>query len=176
MADYLFLDLETTGLDQKRCRIIEVACVLTRDDFVPYAEFERVVWQPMITPSSRCWEDVAFSMHKASGLYDLAANSDLDLTDCGRELLTFLGEHLGERKANLAGNSVHFDRSFLTEYAPDIFPFLTHRQLDVSSLRLLGESLGLPKFDGGKKPHRAMADVRHSLRELAHWIKALRAE
>lgn len=163
MSDFLFLDLETTGLDPQRCHVIEVACVLTRDDFVPYAEFEAIVRPP---PSS-VWQQEALDMHKASGLERLT-HSGISSYMVSVQLDEFLRTHLDGRRANLAGNSVHFDRGFL-EHWPNVFCHLTHRHLDVSSLRLLGEALGLPKLESGEKPHRAMADVRHSLRELRYW-------
>ena len=45
MTDYLWLDCEMTGLNHKTCRIVEVACILTKDDLVPYARWEAIIYQ-----------------------------------------------------------------------------------------------------------------------------------
>jgi oligoribonuclease len=169
---FLFLDLETTGLDPTRCKIIEVACVITGSDFVPRAAFESVIPES-VDPQNGIWEHVAWQMHRKSGLLDLVSEARVRGSfeaRPDRKLFLFLSQHLEARRANLAGNSVHFDRSFLAHQWPHMMSFLTHRHLDVSSIRLAHMAQGKPKFEAGEAPHRAMADVTHSLVELRHWM------
>lgn len=175
---FLFLDLETTGLDPKQCRIVEVACALTKTDFVPFATFESLNLDVNTSPRDPTWEHVAYQMHYTSGVVsEIRTGQDAwrmkgEYVAPAQEMLhAFLSKHLGMKRANLAGNSVHFDRRFLEEHWPAILPFLTHRQLDVSSLRLAGMAKGREKFKG-EAAHRAMADVKASLAELAYWMGA----
>lgn len=182
MADFLFLDLETTGLDPAHCRIAEVACALTKDDFEPYAWFRGVCnidTDPDAGPARgngfAIWEPVAWRMHNGNGLLEDIRTaygpvySPGSTCPVGEDLFRFLAERLGNRQANLAGNSIHFDRSFILRAWPRVAWFLTHRHLDVSSLRLAGMAQGRPKFEG-EPAHRALADVRASLAELHYWL------
>jgi oligoribonuclease len=171
---FCFLDVETTGLDPERCALLEVACALTNEDLVPFASFEQLIPVPleMLHPTHFCWDHAAYQMHRASGLLDELIELSRGHRE-GETLYEFLSDHVGSRKANLAGNSVHFDRSFLTRVAPEILSFFTHRHLDVSSLRLAAEALGLPRYDGAIA-HRAMPDVLSSIAQARYYLNLLR--
>jgi oligoribonuclease len=169
MKRFVFLDFETTGLDEQTCAPIEVAVVVTDEQLVELGSCES-----LIRPFAGCeWDSTALQMHEQSGL--LAA------TDYGIRLPT-VAEWLAERLAefrepdvtlHLAGNSVHFDRRFLKRYFPDAECLLHHRHLDVSSVRMLAEAAGHPPLTGDK-PHRAMADVRRSLEDARRFLGVLR--
>lgn len=169
MTDFLFLDLETTGLNPKSCRIIECGAILTKEDFVPYAQWEAIVYQ---NPNVG-WEGVALEMHKKSGLYELI-KTGLDERTAQSQFHTFLYQNLAENKANLAGNSVHFDRGFVCEQWTGIERYLTYRHLDVSSFKLYAESLGVKKFSEAKPAHRAIDDLKNSLKELDYYVKEIK--
>jgi len=170
MTDYLWADCEMTGLDNKNCRIIEVACILTKDDLVPYSQFEAIVYQnPHVG-----WEQVAKEMHKKSGLFDLIQNEGLDERGVVAELVFWLKGNVGTNLVNLAGNSVHFDRGFLIEQWPEIKPFLSHRHLDVSSFKIYAEGQGIKKFSSTLPAHRAMDDIEHSIKEFKYYLSELK--
>lgn len=162
-----FLDLETTGLDPTRCEILEVACVLAKEDLVPFARFERVI-RDESDPFTHGWEHVAYLMHRQSGLLEECRGSTTDLTAAGLALHDFLAEHLGKNLANLAGNSVHFDRGFVAVHWPRILHFFSHRHLDVSALRIAAELRGKPRWEG-ETAHRAMADCESSIEQLRYY-------
>lgn len=68
-----------------------------------------------------------------------------------------------QKKTQLAGFSVHFDKGFLTAQMPELRKHLNYRVFDVSSLITYGEMHGMPKLDGGKRPaHRALDDMKQS--------------
>lgn len=170
MTDYLWVDCEMTGLDNKACRILEVACMLTKDDLEPYAEFEAIVYQnPHVG-----WEQVAKEMHQKSGLFDLVQEVGVDEREAVSALSSWLRDNLGTKLANLAGNSVHFDRSFLLEQWPELKPFLTHRHLDVSSFKIYAEGQGIKKFDLAPPAHRAKDDIEHSIKEFRYYLAELK--
>lgn len=168
MSRFVFLDLETTGLDPDAgAEPIEVAAVVTDGAFDELDSFETV-----ICPSpGATWDDTAREIHERSGLLNLLVPGD---SRPRTRIVEFLAPHYAVGPLHLAGNSVHFDRSFLKHYWPEVLDMFHHRQVDVSSFRLVGERVtgapGLP----GKPEHRAMADVRRSIAELRYWLDALR--
>jgi len=166
MSDYLWLDAEMTGLNHKTCRIVEVACILTKEDLVPYASFERIIYQnPFVG-----WEQVAKEMHEKSGLYDRVMYEGIHERVAIGQLDNFLSTHLDRRVGNLAGNSVHFDRLFIMEQWPALMKFFSHRILDVSSFKIYAEGLGVKKFDLNAPAHRAMDDIEHSIKEFKYYL------
>lgn len=170
MTDYLWLDCEMTGLDKKNCRIIEVAAFLTKDDLVPYTDFEAVVYQN----SEVGWEQVAKEMHQKSGLFEKVQKEGSDERDVVRTFTEWLKTHLDRRLVNMAGNTVHFDRQFMIDQWPAVKPFLTHRILDVSSFKIYAEGQGIKKFADQPAAHRAMDDIKHSLKEFQYYLAELK--
>ncbi|NDC91958.1 MAG: oligoribonuclease, partial [Acidimicrobiia bacterium] len=67
------------------------------------------------------------------------------------------------------GNSIGTDRRFLAKYLPEIENFLHYRSVDVSTIKELvkrwypGIEISRPTKSGA---HRALDDVRESIREL----------
>ena len=170
MTDYLWLDAEMTGLNHKSCRLIEIACFLTKEDFVPYASYESLIYQnPHVG-----WEQVAKEMHQKSGLFDLVQQFGKDERDVIHELNEFLAKHLDRKQVPLAGNTVHFDRKFIEEQWPSLMKFFTHRILDVSSFKIYAEGLGVKKFAEQPPAHRAMDDIKHSLKEFDYYLKEIK--
>ena len=81
-----------------------------------------------------------------------------------------------EKDVYLAGSSVHFDRSFLAEALPELLPRMSHRVLDVSTLKVIAK-LWRPELEGfrmGRPPaHRVIEDLEASMAELRHWGSVL---
>lgn len=175
MSDFLWLDLETTGLNPKTCRVIEVAAIITSDNHIPRDKFQAVVYQnPHVG-----WEGIALEMHKKSGLYQLAtAKEAVDERDAMNGLYNFLAKNCAkpENKVFLAGNTVHFDRSFINEQWPNLMPWFSHRHLDVSSFKVFAEGHGIHKFGGpnATPAHRAMDDIEHSIKEFAYYLAEIK--
>lgn len=172
MTDYLWLDLETTGLDPKRCRIIEVAAMLTKDDMVPYARYESIVYQnPNVA-----WDQVAQEMHVKSGLYGRVQTEGKDERVVVNDLLSYLIENFKkpDKKLILAGNTVHFDRSHISEQWPVFMPWLSHRHLDVSSFKVFAEGRGIKKHSTETPAHRAMDDILNSQKEFAYYLAEIK--
>jgi oligoribonuclease len=170
---FVWMDLEMTGLDPECCAIVELAIIVTGPDLSPVAELERVVWQPDEVLARM--DPFVRDMHTRSGLLDRIRASRHSLADVEREALALVARHCGHREGILGGNSIHQDRRFLVKHMPQLEGWLHYRQVDVSSLKVLAGAWypALARFEKGEPTHTALADVRASLAELAHYRATL---
>jgi oligoribonuclease len=108
----VWIDLEMTGLDPDRERIIELAVVVTDAQLEVVAECPCVViHQPEeVLAAMDAWNS---KHHRESGLVDRVRASTVDDAAAEAQVLEFLAQHVTERDAPLAGNSIHNDRVFL---------------------------------------------------------------
>ncbi len=166
---FLWLDLEMTGLEPESCAIVEVAALVTGPELEPRDEFERVVWQPDEVLSRM--EPIVREMHAKSGLTDRIRASPYSLRETERDLFDLVAKHCGPGEGILAGNTIHNDRRFLARYMPLVERYLSYRQVDVSSLKLLTRAWypESPSFQKPESNHRALADIRASIAELRYY-------
>ncbi len=120
--------------------------------------------------------EVVREMHTASGLLAELA-SGLTLAEAQDLVLAYIRQHVPEsRKVPLCGNSIATDRSFLARDMPELDDFLHYRMVDVSSIKELARRwyprayFASPEKHGG---HRALADIRESIRELRYYREAV---
>ncbi len=177
MADdslLVWMDLEMTGLDPERDRILEIAALVTNGDLQVVAEGPNlVVHQPdEVLAAMDEWNT---QHHGDSGLTDRVRASTLSEQEAERAVLDFLSEYCEPRTAPLAGNSVHQDRRFLRRYMPSVEEFLHYRLVDVSTVKELGRRWYPESY--ARRPqknatHRALDDIRESIEELRYYRKA----
>lgn len=166
---YVWLDLETTGLDKSVSDIIEVASIITDEKFIPIDKFHSVV-----NPGPNAvYESVAFGFHKKSGLIGQVPKGR-KLSEVEIDLLNFIKKYEPRKnRAYLAGNSIHFDRAFMEKGMPSIIDHLTHRHLDVSALGVTMRALFGKKAEyKAPRPHRALEDLERSISELKFYIES----
>jgi oligoribonuclease len=161
-----------TGLAPETSAILEAAVIITGPDLVPLGEFERVVWQPEEVLLRT--EPIVRSMHEANGLFHEVRASPYSLEMVEREVMKLVVQHCQLGEAVLCGNSIHTDRRFLRHHMPMVERYLHHRMVDVSSFRVVVHAWQPAKahLPGGPSRHRAMADLRGSLAELAQYRAA----
>lgn len=170
----LWVDLEMTGLDPIKDRILEVAAIVTDWDMKELATFEAVkkVGPGLIKKRmvGEFWEKYA---HVRDGL--IAQNADgKNGRTVENELLAFLDEWFpGEERIILAGNSIHQDRKFILNEWSRLDKRLHYRMLDVSAWKVVFEHKYNRKFS---KPeaHRALSDIRGSIEELQYYLKKIK--
>jgi oligoribonuclease len=168
------MDLEMTGLDPARHRIVEIATIITDDQLQVIAEGpDLVVHQPEDALAEM--EPVVLEMHTRSGLLDAIRTSTVTLDEAGGQTLAFLKAHLpAPRTVPLCGNSIGTDRRFLAAYLPEIEDHLHYRSVDVSSIKELARRW-YPELNRGRPhkqgTHRALDDIRESIEEL-RWYRA----
>jgi len=167
----VWLDMEMTGLDPERDKILEVAVLVTDGQLRLVAEGpDLVVHQPdEILAGMDDWNT---RHHTSSGLVDKVKASTLDEAAADQQIVAFLAEHCDPGKSPLAGNSIHQDRRFIRRGMPALDRFLHYRMIDVSSVKELVKRW-MPEVHASAPPkndvHRALDDIRESLAELAHY-------
>jgi len=171
-----WIDLEMTGLDPARHTIVEIACLITDDDLNITAEGPDMIVHA--TPEQLAeMDDFVTAMHTRSGLLKAIEASTLSLQDAGALTLDFLKHHISEpATVPLAGNSIGTDRRFLATYLPEVEDFLNYRSVDVSTIKELSRRWYPDVFKAApdkKGGHRALADIRESVAELAYYRTAL---
>lgn len=169
----LWVDVETTGLNARTDRLLQVAAVVTdvrggrlSDDF------EHVVRH---TPAQAraahgLAGDYVRNMHAKTGLWDrLTGGTPLAQVDAA--LLEFLSAHAPQpRQARLAGNSVRLDLNFAEVNLPVSYAHLHYRSVDVSALAYAAVSWGLTGGYYEKAgTHEALSDIHESIVEY-RWV------
>ena len=176
MNDQLvWIDCEMTGLDLARDALIEIACIVTDGQLNAADEGIDLVIKPPAEALDHMPE-VVREMHTASGLLTELA-SGITLAEAQEQVLAYVRSHVREpRKVPLCGNSIATDRTFIARDMPELDAFLHYRMVDVSSIKELARRwyprayFASPDKHGG---HRALADIRESIRELQYYREAI---
>ncbi|WP_444677120.1 oligoribonuclease [Halomonas sp. E19] len=166
----VWIDLEMTGLDPERERIIEVATLVTDNDLNLVAEGPVLaVHQPDgLLAAMDEWNQ---KTHGESGLVERVKQSRVDTAEAERQTLEFLKRYVVPGSSPMCGNSVHQDRRFLEREMPELLVFFHYRNLDVSTVKELAKRWNPGALAGFSKrnTHQALDDIRESLAELAHY-------
>lgn len=171
-AKLLWIDLEMTGLDPEKDRILEVAAIATGWDLEPIAEMTGVVKVSEKLMKERMvgefWEKNSESRDAL-----IAQNKDgKPVGEVEQDVLGFIEKNFG-KEVILAGNSIHQDRKFIDREWPEVAKRLHYRMLDVSAWKVYFEGARSERF---LKPemHRALDDIEGSIEELKWYIGKLK--
>ena len=166
----VWIDLEMTGLDPDRDRIIEIAVVVTD------AELGSRTGGPVLAirqsdatlDAMDAWNK---GTHGRSGLVDRVKASTVDEAQAEDQLIAFLQQHVPRGKSPMCGNSICQDRRFLARTMPRLEAFFHYRNLDVSTLKELARRWKPDIMVGFRKAqaHTALADIEESIEELAYY-------
>ncbi|MCP1316928.1 oligoribonuclease [Halomonas sp. 707B3] len=166
----VWIDLEMTGLEPDKERIIEVATLITD------AQLNIVAEGPVIAvkqPDSLLagMDDWNQKTHGESGLVARVKASTIETQEAERQTLDFLRQYVVAGSSPMCGNSIHQDRRFLEREMPDLWAFFHYRNLDVSTVKELAKRWNPGALVGFKKQnaHLAMDDIKESIAELAHY-------
>ncbi|ANN77131.1 oligoribonuclease [Bordetella flabilis] len=166
----VWLDMEMTGLDPEKERIIEVAVVVTEPDLTVVAEGPvLVIHQPdALLDAMDSWNK---STHGKSGLIDKVKASAISEPEAEDILIAFLAQHVPAGKSPLCGNTISQDRRFMFRYMPRLEQFFHYRNLDVSTLKELARRWRPDVYKSFEKKsrHEALADIYDSIEELKHY-------
>jgi oligoribonuclease len=166
----IWIDMEMTGLDPMKDRVIEIAVVVTDPQITVRIEGPVLaVHQSNETLDGMdAWNK---GTHGKSGLIDRVKASTIDEIAAQAEVLAFLQQYVPNRISPMCGNSICQDRRFLASYMPQLEAFFHYRNLDVSTLKELAKRWKPSITDGFKKrqAHTALADIHESIDELVYY-------
>ncbi|GAB3699360.1 oligoribonuclease [Saccharopolyspora tripterygii] len=168
----MWIDCEMTGLELGKDALIEIAALVTDADLnilgegvdiVIHADDEVLAGMP----------EVVRDMHDRSGLTEEVRASTVTLAQAEQQVLEFIRQYVPDaRSAPLAGNSIATDRGFIARDMPELDAHLHYRMVDVSSVKELCRRW-YPRIYYAQPEkglaHRALADIRESIRELAYY-------
>lgn len=166
----VWIDLEMTGLDPARERIIEIATIVTDSDLNVVAEGP-VIAVHQSDEQLAGMDEWNTRTHTASGLVDRVKASRVDIQEAERQTLAFLAQYVTPGSSPMCGNSVHQDRRFMNEEMPALTAFFHYRNLDVSTLKELARRWKPELIEGlnKKATHQALDDIRESIEEMAYY-------
>ncbi len=166
----VWIDMEMTGLDPEKERIIELAAVVTEPDLTLVAEGPVLVVHQSdeLLAAMDKWNQ---STHGKSGLIDKVKASTLTEADAEECMLDFLSRHVPAGKSPMCGNTIGQDRRFMVKYMPKLEAFFHYRNLDVSTLKELALRWKPEVYRSFNKQskHEALADIYESIDELKHY-------
>lgn len=166
----VWVDMEMTGLEPDRDRVIEIAVIVTDAQLNVVAEGPvLVVHQPDAVLDGM--DDWNKKTHGNSGLIDRVRASTTDEAAVEKLMLEFLTRYAPPRSSPMCGNSICQDRRFMARHLPALEAWFHYRNLDVSTLKELAKRWNPAVFAGLKKQgaHTALADIRESIDELRYY-------
>lgn len=169
-AELVWLDMEMTGLDPERERIIEMATIVTDSDLNVIEEGPVLVvhQSDAVLAGMDDWNQ---RHHGASGLIDRVRASRISEREAEATTLAFLERLVEKKRSPLCGNTIWQDRRFLSRYMPTLESYLHYRMIDVSSIKELVQRWR-PDLSAGytkRNTHTALADIRESIEELRYY-------
>ena len=162
----VWLDLEMTGLDPEKERIIEIATLITDSQLNILAEGPNLIitQQTSLLDQMDEWNQ---NQHGSSGLIDAVKKSSITEQMAEIETLDFVSKYVGPNQSPMCGNTVSHDRRFLAKDMPRLESYFNYRHIDVSSfkeaaVRWMNEAQVYEK----EGSHRALGDIKESVAEL----------
>ena len=166
----IWIDLEMTGLDPEKERIIEIATIVTDKDLNILAEGPiMAVTQPQVYLDAM--DEWCTTHHGQSGLTQRVLDSKITDAEAEEETIEFLKKWAPEGKSPMCGNSIGQDRRFLVKYMPKLNDYFHYRNLDVSTLKELAVRWKPQILAGFSKQnkHLAIEDIKESILELEYY-------
>lgn len=168
-SNLVWIDLEMTGLEPERDRIIEIATIVTDGELAE--QLEGPVFAVHQSDAALAGMDEWNTrQHGLSGLTMRVRASTTSTANAEQATLDFLRQYLPPATSPMCGNSICQDRRFLYKYMPALAEFFHYRNLDVSTLKELAKRWA-PALPGFHKQgtHLALADIRDSIAELRYY-------
>ena len=171
-ATLLWIDLEMTGLDPEKDKILEVAAIATDINLNRIADYQAIIKVDDALIDSRMvgpfWEQNTKTRDALKS--QNAAGQPVKKVE--QDLIQFIKQYFG-KTVYLAGNSIHQDRKFIEREMPELNKLLHYRMLDVSAWKIYFENAKGKKFTKPEN-HRALDDINGSIEELKWYLTFLK--
>lgn len=169
----IWIDLEMTGLDFTKDRIIEIATIVTDPGLNILATGPDLVIKQSkeLLDAMDEWNT---KQHTSSGLVEKVLSSDTTEEDAEQQTLSFLEQYVEIGYSPMCGNSICQDRRFLYNYMPKLEKYFHYRHLDVSTIKILAKMWAPKVYDAyttKESNHRALDDIIGSIDELRYYRK-----
>ncbi|URJ28095.1 oligoribonuclease [Candidatus Blochmannia vicinus (nom. nud.)] len=168
----IWIDLEMTGLNPEKDRVLEIATVIT-DSKLNILSEGPVIAIHQSESQLLLMNDWNIRVHSFTGLLEKVRSSKLDEIDASNLTVNFLKNWVPFKKSPICGSSVAQDRRFLFRYMPELESYFNHHYLDVSTIKELMIRWRPDLISGLKlrKTHRALEDIHESIVELMYYRK-----
>jgi len=166
----IWVDMEMSGLDPEKERILEIAVIVTDAHLNTIATAP--VWvirqEDALLEAMDVWNK---GTHGRSGLIDKVKASTTDEATAEAQCNAFLKQYIKPGIAPMCGNTIGQDRRFMAKYMPNLEAFFHYRNIDVSTLKELCKRWHpeLVKGFTKKQAHTALADIEESIEELKYY-------
>lgn len=172
----VWIDCEMTGLDPSTHVLVEIAAIVTDANLNILDEGLDIVIHATDDELAKM-DDFVTQMHTKNGLTDEIRKSTVSVGEAENTVLDYVKKWVNApRTAPLAGNSIASDRKFIATYMPKLDEFLHYRMIDVSSIKELAHRWYPKVYQNQPKKglaHRALADIKESIRELDYYRRAV---
>lgn len=183
---FLFVDMETTGLEVADDLPLEVGLALVTKDMKIETSISVLINPKTFDINTRdqlesyC-DDLVKEMHTKNGLFDdlynvSATEPVLLLSDAQQYLLDWL-ERNGIPQGGLpmaGGNVANFDRPFIREFLLPVEKWFHYRNVDISSVKELCRQYNPRVLEHAPKKnqnHRVLDDIGDSIAELDYYLQ-----
>lgn len=169
-GNLVWVDMEMTGLDPERDRVIEIATVVTDANLNTLAEGPvlAIHQDDACLAAMDAWNT---HHHTTSGLVARVRASDCDEARAAAETLAFIAQWVPPGISPMCGNTICQDRRFMARYLPTLEAYFHYRNLDVSTLKILMQRWR-PELEAGltkTATHLALDDIRESIEEMRYY-------
>lgn len=168
----LWIDVETTALSPLDGDLLEAEMVVTTLQGIEHGR-----WHAVIKPEDgirfNADTEAAFGMHVPNGLLGESLHHGIAAERAADGMSSFLGEWLGRHSLHPAGTNVDFDLIWLDAKLPSPrLMDLSHRKLDMSSLRLWQLANGVdPYQEAYRTNHRTTNCLKRDIEAYRRLIE-----
>lgn len=172
----VWIDVETTGLNELSDELLEVGAVVTDTSGKPMSEspFHALIRHDDLSDVMNKTTPSVLEIHSMSGLWTDLWYSPLTEThdEVASRMRGWILECVGESYGTLyfGGNSPYLDRSFVRRWLPSVAQIISHRTLDMTSVSLFASFTSeIEPYRRNRHSHRAVNDVLESVEEFSHY-------
>jgi oligoribonuclease len=168
----IWIDLEMTGLNPSKNKIIEIATIIT-DKNLKILSIGPVIAIYQSEKTLKYMDKWNTATHTKSGLIKRVQKSQYDEQYAESKTINFLKKWTVCNTSPMCGNSIHQDRRFLCEYMPQLEKYFYYRHIDVSTVKelMLFWKPNILKKYIKKNNHSASQDIKNSIKELLYYRK-----